>query len=99
MVLERYISRFAASPIPAEEQPPLLIRADGMETIQLSFQLLKVITGRKAQVQIADRIVQHLQPERKAVGKIGRNSLVPFLLDKEIPEPRIAKTRYHNSRR
>jgi hypothetical protein len=43
MVVERYISRFAASPIPAEEQPPLLIHADGMETIQLSFQFLKVM--------------------------------------------------------
>jgi len=35
MVVGRYISRFAASPIPAEEQPPLLIHVDGMETIQL----------------------------------------------------------------
>lgn len=52
--------------IPAENQPPLLVHADRMKAVQITLELLKVITWRNPQVLISRCVVDHLQPAKKS---------------------------------
>src|SRR5690606_5157996 len=65
--------RLAALTIPAEDQPALLVDADGMETCKIAAQLLEVIAGRHTQVLIGHGVVNHLKLAEQAGFKIWRD--------------------------
>eukprot|EP01036_Dinobryon_divergens_P050861 gene50860-68079_t len=90
MVIEIDAMRLAARAIPPKNQSPLLVHADRMKPRQWTPQLLEVIAGRRAQILIGRRIVQHLQfpkharrqicrhrPGSNVIDKVGAQTIIP----------------------
>jgi len=48
VVVEINAARLAGFAVPDEYQPPLLVHSDGMESLEIAAQLLKVATGRRS---------------------------------------------------
>src|SRR5690606_10815912 len=87
--------RLAAFAIPAEDQTPLLVNADRMETRQIAAQLLKVIAGRHAQVLIGHGVVNHLELAEQTGLKIRRDVARTNIIHKEGPKPVVPKAYDH----
>jgi hypothetical protein len=83
VVIEIDVRRFAPLAIPAEDQQPLLVDADRMETREIAAQLLEVITGWYAQVLIGRPIVEHLKLAEQSGLKIGRDVPRADIIDEE----------------
>jgi hypothetical protein len=64
---------FATATIPSEDQPPLLVDSDRMETFQTTTKFFEVIAGWYPQVAIRNRIVEHLDFTEQAAFQIGWN--------------------------
>ena len=61
MVVEIDARRFTSSAIPLEDEPPLFVDADRVETVEIAVQLFKVVAGWHAQILIGCGVIDHLE--------------------------------------
>src|SRR5258708_2929278 len=85
----------ASAAVPPEDQPPLAVDADRVEPCQIAAQLLEVIAGRRPQVLISRRVVNHLELAEEPAFEVGRNVPRPRVLDEEGPQPLVPKSHDH----
>jgi hypothetical protein len=77
--------------IPLENQPPLLIDANGVEAFQIAAQLFEMIAGWHSQVLARRSIVDHLDFSKQSIFEIGRAFPGFCILDEEVAQPAIPK--------
>src|SRR5271170_2921707 len=66
-----------------------------MKACQGAAQFLKVIAGRRPQVPIRLRIVDHLELAEEPAFEVGRDSRRPFIFNEEGAEPLVPKACDH----
>jgi len=60
MVVQIDARRLTPAAIPPEDEPPLFVNADRIETCPIAVQLFEMVAGRRPQVLICRRVVDHL---------------------------------------
>jgi hypothetical protein len=91
MIVQINAGRFTTAAVPPENQPPLLINANGVESFQIAAQLFEMIARWHPQVLIRRGIVDHLDFSKQAIFQIGRNFPGFCILDEEVAQPAIPK--------
>lgn len=62
-----------------------------MKAVELALELLEMIGGRNAEVNVGRRVVKHLYLAKEGVLEVGRNAGGSLVIDKESMEPVVAK--------
>src|ERR1700730_18510226 len=90
-----YIFRLTPTAIPPKNQPPSLVDANRVEAGKIAPQLLKMVAGRRSQIAVRCRIVDHLDFAEQAIFQIGRDFLRSDVVDEELPQPVVPEAQDH----
>ena len=74
---------------------PSFVDADRMQAVQIAPQPLKMIAGRRSQMAVGGRVVDHLDLAEQPIFQIGRDFLRPEVVDEELPQPVIPEAQNH----
>jgi hypothetical protein len=85
----------APAAIPSKHQPPSLVDADRVQAVEMAPQLLEMVAGRRSQVAVRCRIVDHLYFAEQAIFQVGRDFLRHDVVDEELPQPVIPEAQDH----
>src|SRR6185312_3527596 len=95
VVVQIEIVRLAPAAIPSKHQPPSLVDPDRVEAIEMAAQLLEMVTGRRSQIAVRRRIVDHLELAEQAIFQVGRDFLRSGVVDEEFAQPVIPEAHDH----
>lgn len=77
--------------VPAKNQAPLPVDANGVKAVELALELFEVIGGRNAEVGVSSRVVKHLDLAKERVLEVDRNSGGAPVIDEESMQPVVAE--------
>jgi hypothetical protein len=67
MIVQIHARRFASAAVPPKNEPPLFVNTDTMEAFKIAVELFEVVAGRRTQIPIRRRVVDHLHFPEQAV--------------------------------
>src|SRR5581483_12114249 len=97
MVVEIEVFRFAPAAVPPKHQPPSLIDANRVKAVEMAPQLLEMVTGRRSQIPVRRRVVDHLKFAEQAIFQVGRGFLRSHVVDEELAQPVIPEADNHDA--
>ncbi len=83
MVVEVNRLSFTQLIVPSEDNSPLPIDTNRMESSEVTSQFLKMIARRRPQVPITRRVINHLQFAKQPVRQIGGDLLSAKTVNEE----------------
>jgi hypothetical protein len=95
MVIEIKAAGLAPPTIPTKYQPPLLVYANGMVTVERALQLLEMIARRHPQVLVGGGVVDHLQAAKQSAFKICWDMARMDIVYEEGTQPLIPEASNH----